>query len=403
MSGRRRAKRFFAVSTDPFRKLPQAVPGKKKGKCFPGTSCVTVRGFFFFFCQNSIFCWYLRPRALRGAGCGPARREKQSSGVQGAMASKGSRASLAVVLGGNTVPPVPACDPPGSCAALTPAPAAGRCSALRAPAEAPPPAPARPPKPRPSRPQAPPQGGPRHRLRLAGSRLRHPSTAPPQLTSFDWAAPTASQRRARRLLGVVDGSGAPPASCGLWRPLIGGGGSGPLPSRLGRGRCLAARGSAPPSPWAPATTSTTTSSKVPPPAAGRAAPRRTAAAAPLCGLRGGAGPGPARPGRPRGPGAAAAAFVARGGLAGSARPPPAAAGPGAGLRKGEPPAGLPRPAAAGVARRQPGGRDSPGGRAGSEAPGGGGRLRAWAGGWRGGGLRAVVAAVRRSPPASSRS
>lgn len=359
-------------------------------------------GLFFFLPEQHFLLVFETPSAARGR-MWPSPKRKAKLGRAGCDGLERQPSIACGGSGGKHGPPCPRLRPPRllRCADTRPRRRAvlGAARPRRGPAPSPRPST----KPRPSRPQAPPQGGPRHRLRLAGSRLRHPSTAPPQLTSFDWAAPTASQRRARRLLGVVDGSGAPPASCGLWRPLIGGGGSGPLPSRLGRGRCLAARGSAPPSPWAPATTSTTTSSKVPPPAAGRAAPRRTAAAAPLCGLRGGAGPGPARPGRPRGPGAAAAAFVARGGLAGSARPPPAAAGPGAGLRKGEPPAGLPRPAAAGVARRQPGGRDSPGGRAGSEAPGGGGRLRAWAGGWRGGGLRAVVAAVRRSPPASSRS
>ncbi|KAL2295077.1 hypothetical protein Nmel_018226, partial [Mimus melanotis] len=61
-------------------------------------------------------------------------------------------------------------------------------------------------------------------------------------------------------IGYRFGSGAPPASCGLWRALTGPCGS--APPRLGRGRCRAGRGSAPPSPWAPATTSTTISSKV---------------------------------------------------------------------------------------------------------------------------------------------
>lgn len=94
------AKGPFAVTADSFRKLPQAVPGKKKkgGKCFPRTSCVTVRGFF---CQNSFFSWCLAQEgetpSAAWAGSVPARGT--APGVQGGMALNGSRAPLGAVLG----------------------------------------------------------------------------------------------------------------------------------------------------------------------------------------------------------------------------------------------------------------------------------------------------------------
>lgn len=250
-------------------------------------------GLFFFLPEQHFLLVFETPSAARGR-MWPSPKRKAKLGRAGCDGLERQPSIACGGSGGKHGPPCPRLRPPRllRCADTRPRRRAvlGAARPRRGPAPSPRPST----KPRPSRPQAPPQGGPRHRLRLAGSRLRHPSTAPPQLTSFDWAAPTASQRRARRLLGVVDGSGAPPASCGLWRPLIGGGGSGPLPSRLGRGRCLAARGSAPPSPWAPATTSTTTSSKVPPPAAGRAAPHRGGRAPLRAPRRRWARPGPAR-------------------------------------------------------------------------------------------------------------
>lgn len=124
-------------------------------------------------------------------------------------------------------------------------------------------------------------------------------TPAPQLPPLHWTASPATQKRARRLLDSADGTGSTPASCGLWRTLIGGGGSGP--PRLGRARCLAARGSAPPSPWAPATTSTITSSKVPP---GGAAPRFSAGPQRPWARLGSARPSPSAAPRP-GPSAAA--------------------------------------------------------------------------------------------------
>lgn len=134
--------------------------------------------------------------------------------------------------------------------------------------------------------------------RLSGSQLGHLSTAPPQMPLFDWASFPASQRSSRHLLAVADGSGVAPASCGLWRALIGWCGS--APPRLGRGRCRAGRGSAPPSPWAPATTSTTICSKVRVSRAAAVATRRSRPEP-----AGRAGPGrPPRPwcaGRPCGP------------------------------------------------------------------------------------------------------
>lgn len=154
--------------------------------------------------------------------------------------------------------------------------------ALRAPA-----APPRPPhKPPPLSPR--PAPGPSPALRFPARALKHRPSPP---ASLRLGSAAASQRNHRRLLAVVYGSGAPPASCGLWRALIGPCGS--APPRLGRGRCRAGRGLAPPSPWAPVTTSTTICSKV------RAQPvhgRRTA-------------PGSAGTSEPRGPGASAAALV----------------------------------------------------------------------------------------------
>lgn len=167
----------------------------------------------------------------------------------------------------------------------------------------------------------------------------------------------ASQRRARRLLGIVDRSGAPPASCGLWRPLIGGGGSAPpagprsVPGsqRVGAAIAMGTRddeydylfkGTA------------------------RArSPRRA---------RGGAWPGPARPSRLRcpGPGVAAEAFV-RGAALRAAPAAPGRGGAAWGWRWGDS-GGAPRA----FPSRRGGGCALAAGRARS---GSAGEVRAWAG------------------------